>query len=46
MGLLIAVPIAGFIKDTLDGFSQFDDGDRAVTDAGILEMLTQESTSS
>ncbi|HYW20455.1 MAG TPA: AI-2E family transporter [Nodularia sp. (in: cyanobacteria)] len=46
LGLLIAVPIAGFIKDALDGFSQFDDRDDAVAGAEISEMLTHESTSS
>ncbi|MEA5516240.1 AI-2E family transporter [Nodularia sp. UHCC 0506] len=45
LGLLIAVPIAGFIKDALDGFSQSDDRDGAVTDAEIPEILNQEPTS-
>ena len=45
LGLLIAVPIAGFIKDTLDGFSEPDDRTCTVTDAEIPEILNQEPTS-
>ncbi|MDP5338294.1 MAG: AI-2E family transporter [Nodularia sp. (in: cyanobacteria)] len=46
LGLLIAVPIAGFIKDALDGFPESDHSARAVADPEISEMLNQESTSS
>ncbi|GAX38571.1 AI-2E family transporter [Nodularia sp. NIES-3585] len=42
LGLLIAVPIAGFIKDALDGFPQSED----VAGAEIPEMLKQESNCS
>ncbi len=43
LGLLIAVPIAGFIKDALDGFSQPDENDLKTE---IPEVLNQEATSS
>ena len=45
LGLLIAVPIAGFIKDALDGFSESDPGDRTVTGGEIPDILNQESVS-
>ncbi|TVP62500.1 MAG: AI-2E family transporter [Nodularia sp. (in: Bacteria)] len=45
LGLLIAVPIAGFIKDALDGFSQPDPSDSAIAGAEIPEIFNQEPTS-
>ncbi|MBW4559132.1 MAG: AI-2E family transporter [Trichormus sp. ATA11-4-KO1] len=41
LGLLIAVPIAGLIKDAFDGFSPSDESDRAVAGS---EILNQQST--
>ncbi|BAY15340.1 hypothetical protein NIES21_11570 [Anabaenopsis circularis NIES-21] len=44
LGLIIAVPVAGFIKDVADGFAVSNDGNTAVAgEEG--EMLPQESTS-
>ncbi|MBU7585099.1 MAG: AI-2E family transporter [Nostoc sp. TH1S01] len=44
LGLIIAVPVAGFIKDVADGFALASDSDPVVTGEDT-EMLTQESTS-
>ncbi|MCG6135504.1 MAG: AI-2E family transporter [Nostoc sp. LLA-1] len=46
LGLLIAVPIAGFLKDALDGFSVFNDSDGIITGTETTEILNQESISS
>jgi predicted PurR-regulated permease PerM len=39
LGLLIAVPVAGFIKDTADGFSKFDDSENVVDSKVASELL-------
>ncbi|MCW5315861.1 AI-2E family transporter [Nostoc sp. KVJ3] len=43
LGLLIAVPVAGFIKDTADGFSKFDDSENVVDSKVASELLPEES---
>ncbi|WP_096587369.1 AI-2E family transporter [Calothrix sp. NIES-2098] len=46
LGLLIAVPVAGFIKDAADGFvSGVDDSKNAIEGEEISEILTEKSTS-
>jgi predicted PurR-regulated permease PerM len=46
LGLLIAVPAAGFIKDAADGFvSLSDDANNAIDSQSLPEVLTEESTS-
>lgn len=45
LGLLIAVPIAGFIKDAADGFiSLSDDAKNTIESPSLPEILTEEST--
>ncbi|MBD2439035.1 AI-2E family transporter [Nostoc sp. FACHB-110] len=44
LGLIIAVPLAGFIKDIADGFSLRNNLNHSVADEDA-EILTQESTS-
>lgn len=45
LGLLIAVPAAGFIKDAADGFvSLSDDANHAIDSQSLPEILTEEST--
>lgn len=45
LGLLIAVPIAGFIKDAADGFiSLSDDAKNTIEPPSLPEILTEEST--
>lgn len=44
LGLLIAVPVAGFIKDVVDGFSEFNYSDKNFEDKEAPEILTNEST--
>ena len=39
LGLLIAVPVAGFIKDTADGFSKFGDSEKVVDSKVASELL-------
>lgn len=47
LGLLIAVPIAGFIKEALDGWDSLpSDSENAVETKKVPEILTPESTSS
>ncbi|RCJ24316.1 AI-2E family transporter [Nostoc minutum NIES-26] len=45
LGLVIAVPLAGFIKDAVTGFSASDYSKDAVEGKEVPEMLTNESTS-
>ncbi len=45
LGLLVAVPIAGFIKDVADGFSTSGDSDNAVDGKSASELLPEESAS-
>ncbi len=45
LGLLIAVPVAGFIKDAADGFSTSGDSDNAVNGEAVSELLAEESIS-
>ncbi|OUL18379.1 AI-2E family transporter [Nostoc sp. RF31YmG] len=46
LGLLIAVPVAGFIKDATDGFiSVSNDSKNVIEGEEIPEMLTEKSTS-
>ncbi|MDZ8050636.1 MAG: AI-2E family transporter [Aulosira sp. ZfuVER01] len=46
LGLLIGVPVAGFIKDAADGFvSISDDANNVIEGKEISEILTEESTS-
>ncbi|ODG97829.1 AI-2E family transporter [Nostoc sp. KVJ20] len=45
LGLLIAVPVAGFIKDVADGFSKSSDSDNAVNGEAASELLAEESIS-
>ncbi|MEH2389352.1 MAG: AI-2E family transporter [Nostoc sp.] len=45
LGLLVAVPVAGFIKDIADGFSKSDDSDNAVDGEAASELLPEESIS-
>ncbi|QIR38136.1 AI-2E family transporter [Tolypothrix sp. PCC 7910] len=45
LGLLIAVPVAGFIKDAADGFiSLSDDAKNTIEPQSLPEILTEEST--
>lgn len=45
LGLLIAVPVAGFIKDAADGFiSLSDDAKNTIESPSLPEILTEEST--
>ncbi|MEH2378309.1 MAG: AI-2E family transporter [Nostoc sp.] len=45
LGLVVAVPIAGFIKDVADGFSKSGDSDNAVDGEAASELLPEESVS-
>jgi predicted PurR-regulated permease PerM len=45
LGLIIAVPVAGFIKDAADGFSKPSDSDNAVDGEAASELLAEESIS-
>ncbi len=45
LGLLVAVPVAGFIKDATDGFSTSDDSDNLVKSEAASELLAKESIS-
>ncbi|MEH2296431.1 AI-2E family transporter [Nostoc sp.] len=45
LGLLVAVPVAGFIKDVVDGFSKSGDFDNAVDGEAGSELLAEESIS-
>ncbi|MDZ8185686.1 MAG: AI-2E family transporter [Nostoc sp. ChiSLP02] len=45
LGLLIAVPIAGFIKDLTDGFSKSDDSENVIESEPASELLAEESIS-
>ena len=46
LGLLIAVPVAGFIKDAAEGFVSVSDiSSNAIDGESMPEMLTEESTS-
>ncbi|MBD2210026.1 AI-2E family transporter [Nostoc linckia FACHB-104] len=45
LGLLIAVPVAGFIKDAADGFISLSDDDKnTIEPPSLPEILTEEST--
>jgi predicted PurR-regulated permease PerM len=43
LGLLIAVPVAGFIKDAADGFSKSGDSENVVKSEVASELLPEES---
>ncbi|MFW9257136.1 AI-2E family transporter [Nostoc sp. CALU 546] len=43
LGLLVAVPTAGFIKDVADGFFKSSDSDNAVNGEAGSELLAEES---
>jgi predicted PurR-regulated permease PerM len=43
LGLLIAVPVAGFIKDAADGFSKSGDSENVVENQASSELLPKES---
>ena len=43
LGLLVAVPIAGFIKDVADGFSTSSNSDNVVESETASELLAEES---
>jgi predicted PurR-regulated permease PerM len=43
LGLLIAVPVAGFIKDAIDGFVDLSDSNTAAAE-DLPDLLTEEST--
>lgn len=45
LGLLVAVPIAGFIKDVSDGFSTSDNSDNLGEGEAASELLPEESIS-
>ncbi len=45
LGLLIAVPVAGFIKDVADGFSKSGDSENVVKSEAASELLSKESIS-
>ncbi|MBN3927444.1 AI-2E family transporter [Nostoc sp. NMS4] len=45
LGLLVAVPVAGFIKDVADGFSKSGDSDNVVGSEEISELLPEKSIS-
>ncbi|MEH2407814.1 AI-2E family transporter [Nostoc sp.] len=45
LGLLVAVPLAGFIKDVADGFSKSGDSNNSVDGEAGSELLAQESIS-
>jgi predicted PurR-regulated permease PerM len=45
LGLLIAVPVAGFIKDAVDGFSKSDYPENVAKSETTSELLTEESIS-
>ncbi|MCC5647095.1 AI-2E family transporter [Nostoc sp. CHAB 5824] len=43
LGLLVAVPVAGFIKDVADAFSKSDDSENIVKSEVASELLSKES---
>ncbi|TBR59271.1 AI-2E family transporter [Westiellopsis prolifica IICB1] len=43
LGLLLAVPLAGFIKDAIDGFADFPESIDSVEDKKLPEMLVNEA---
>ncbi|MEH2319358.1 AI-2E family transporter [Nostoc sp.] len=45
LGLLVAVPVAGFIKDVADGFSKSGDSNNPVDGEAGSELLVEESIS-
>ncbi|MEH2151868.1 AI-2E family transporter [Nostoc sp.] len=45
LGLVVAVPVAGFIKDVADGFSKSGDSDNVVGSEATSEFLAEESIS-
>ncbi|MEA5622884.1 AI-2E family transporter [Nostoc sp. UHCC 0251] len=45
LGLLIAVPVSGFIKDVADGFSKSGDSESVVKSETASELLSKESIS-
>jgi predicted PurR-regulated permease PerM len=45
LGLLVAVPIAGFIKDAADGFSTSGDSNQMSETEAASELLAKESIS-
>jgi predicted PurR-regulated permease PerM len=45
VGLLIAVPVAGFIKDAAEGFSKAGDFENTVEAKPPSELLAEESIS-
>ncbi|MEH1832280.1 MAG: AI-2E family transporter [Nostoc sp.] len=45
LGLLVAVPVAGFIKDVADGFSKSGDSENVVKSEVASELLSKESIS-
>lgn len=45
LGLLVAVPVAGFIKDVADGFSTSGDSDNPIDREAASELLPEESAS-
>ncbi|MHC5932810.1 AI-2E family transporter [Nostoc sp.] len=45
LGLVVAVPIAGFIKDVADGFSKSGDSNNAVDGESASELLPEEPVS-
>ncbi len=44
LGLLIAVPVAGFIKDAIDGFTDISSNTNSVEAEKLPELLTNKST--
>lgn len=44
LGLLLAVPLAGFIKDAIDGFADFPQSIDSVEDEKLPEKLVNESS--
>ncbi len=44
LGLLLAVPLAGFIKDAINGFAEFPGSISSVEDEKLPEVLINEST--
>jgi predicted PurR-regulated permease PerM len=44
LGLLLAVPLAGFIKDAIDGFAEFPESRSSIEDEKLPEVLINEST--
>jgi len=44
LGLVLAVPLAGFIKDAIDGFAEFPTSISSVEEEKLQEVLINEST--